>query len=190
MLSLLKELNLLDRIPKKYSEENSKTFGKSIQSILHKKCSVSFASSLQQQEGKLALYKSVKSNLTLESYLLIKNPEHRKALTRFRTSSHNLPIERGRYLNILPNNRLCQLCQSGAVGDEYHTAMICKNESLVSNRKIFLDFCYKINSQLIQFDIKSLFIYLTTGADKNLNPLYCSFIKKVLSMTPNNLVLS
>ena len=36
-------------------------------------------------------------------------PANRKAMMKLRLSSHTLIIERGRFLNILPKDRLCTL---------------------------------------------------------------------------------
>ena len=61
---------------------------------------------------KLEFYKTVKSDFCFEKYLQINNSSHRNALTRLRISSHNLYIERGRYVNPhLPRNeRTCIFC--------------------------------------------------------------------------------
>ena len=50
----------------------------------------------------------------------------RQSLIRFRTSNHKLPIETGRYLNTLRENRLCTLCLANDIGDEYHYMFICE----------------------------------------------------------------
>ena len=54
----------------------------------------------------------------MENYLdFIKEKKYRFALTRFRLSSHDLAIERGRYENIV---RICVFCNSNFVESEYH----------------------------------------------------------------------
>ena len=61
-----------------------------------------FSLKIQSQESKLAFYKTFKVNFIYETYLTqVNNPNHRKSLTRLRISAHNLPIERGRYKNIV-----------------------------------------------------------------------------------------
>ena len=40
-------------------------------------------------------------------------------------SNHRLPIELGRYNEIVRKDRLCTLCQSNDIGDEYHYLFIC-----------------------------------------------------------------
>ena len=44
-------------------------------------------------------------------------------MTRLRLSSHKLMIERGRWLNILPKDRLCTLCNK--LEDEFHVICEC-----------------------------------------------------------------
>jgi hypothetical protein len=41
-------------------------------------------------------------------------------LCRFRCGNHRLPIESGRWQNIPRQKRLCHLCDSREMGDEYH----------------------------------------------------------------------
>ncbi|KAJ7875750.1 hypothetical protein B0H14DRAFT_3547106, partial [Mycena olivaceomarginata] len=57
----------------------------------------------------------VKKSLEFRHYLRIKQPEHRKALTKLILSSHSLAIERRRWRergkNIVPEQwRLCRFC--------------------------------------------------------------------------------
>ena len=60
---------------------------------------------------------------SMASYLYkIHIPANRKAMTRLRLSSHKLMIEGGRWLNILPKDRLCTLCNK--LEDEFH--VICE----------------------------------------------------------------
>ena len=66
-------------------------------------------------------------------------------LSKFRLSSHDLEIERGRYdkKSIKPHERYCRYCKSTnylTVGDEFHFLMECplyNYERTVSLNKIF-----------------------------------------------------
>ena len=49
-----------------------------------------------------------------ENYRNMKSIHHGKAVTRLRLSSHNLPVETGRYINIPRSHRICLLCHIGA----------------------------------------------------------------------------
>ena len=63
----------------------------------------------------------------MEKYLtIIKNPNIRKIISQFRVSNHKLPIERGRYENIPRDQRICKLCDSGEVEDEFHFTFKCQ----------------------------------------------------------------
>ena len=77
-------------------------------------------------------YVLYKSQNVSEKYLdLISNPKNRIAISKLRTSSHNLEIERGRYTRpkVNPENRLCPLCY--VVDNEIHFVVRCRiNETL------------------------------------------------------------
>ena len=55
----------------------------------------------------------------MENYLKIKNCQNRKAISKLRTSSHLLKIEKGRWTNIARENRICTRCRQNTVEDEY-----------------------------------------------------------------------
>jgi len=76
-------------------------------------------------KNKLRTYRIFKTDYKLESYLKANmNINHRKSITYLRTSSHQLNIEIGRRFNIPPEERICELCNSG-VEDEYHFLCAC-----------------------------------------------------------------
>ena len=63
-------------------------------------------------------------NFHFETYLeVVKDYRYRHALTKFRTSSHTLEIERGRYTKTDVNDRLCISCKK--VDDERHFILDC-----------------------------------------------------------------
>ena len=72
--------------------------------------------------SKMRTYRSYKSELVMESYLL---PLHlRTALLRFRISCHQLRIEIGRYLRPpLPAQE--RICNDGSIEDEKHCMLSC-----------------------------------------------------------------
>jgi hypothetical protein len=57
----------------------------------------------------------------------VQESKYRTALTRFRTSSHNLFIETGRYENIPREQRLCKSCNMKQIESEYHFLLVCPN---------------------------------------------------------------
>ena len=70
-------------------------------------------------------YRIFKTKIELESYLTVLPFKCRKSLAKFRTSTHNLPIEKGRHHGIPREKRICTLCNTNAIGDEYHYIMEC-----------------------------------------------------------------
>ena len=70
-----------------------------------------------------------KSELTAELYLYLYLPQRlRSALAKFRISSHELAIEKGRHNNVAVDQRFCQLCISNNnyfIEDEYHVLLKC-----------------------------------------------------------------
>ena len=75
-------------------------------------------------------YKLFKTLLNPERYLSIDMPFlHKKAMARFRCSSHKLKIEVGRHQNIERENRFCIFCQNienrYILEDEYHVFFKC-----------------------------------------------------------------
>ena len=62
-------------------------------------------------------------------------PANRKAMMKLRLSSHTLVIEeRGRWLNILPKDRLCTLCNK--LEDAFH--VICECPRYEACRKLYI----------------------------------------------------
>ncbi|XP_045185370.2 uncharacterized protein LOC123543357 [Mercenaria mercenaria] len=70
---------------------------------------------------RLETYNTLEYNFEFEKYLdFIKGKRFRMALTRFRTSSHDLAIEKGRYTSMPRNERICKNCNFGQIENEYH----------------------------------------------------------------------
>ena len=79
-----------------------------------------------ESSSKLRIY-SIKS-LRVDPYILnIKGNHLITAMERYRMSSHDLKIERGRYNNsITPiNQRICTRCGSNEIDDEIHVLLHC-----------------------------------------------------------------
>ena len=76
--------------------------------------------------NKLRMYATLKGSFKREPYIdLVQSRNQRSWLSRLRCSAHHLEIEKGRWNKIPVNDRVCTLCQSGEIGDEYHFAMKC-----------------------------------------------------------------
>lgn len=59
--------------------------------------------------------------------ILLKLPfDLRKALCNFRCMNHNrLPVEQGRFWGVDRDDRICDLCNSSELGDEFHYLLQC-----------------------------------------------------------------
>ena len=64
--------------------------------------------------------------LETEKYLDVQDDKDRIALTKFRCGNNRLPITTGRFTNLPRNQRICTLCNSHEIGDEYHYIFQCK----------------------------------------------------------------
>ena len=76
----------------------------------------------------LLLYKEVKPEVGYADYLNIFCTRIlRNAFARLRLSSHTLRIETGRYsrARLERHERVCQICDSSDIEDEYHFILIC-----------------------------------------------------------------
>ena len=60
--------------------------------------------------SKCSVYRIYKSEHCLEQYFDILPTHLAFYLCKFRTTNHNLPIEKGRHFNIDRNQRFCHLC--------------------------------------------------------------------------------
>ena len=64
------------------------------------------------------------------------NKQQRQIMTKFGVSAHNLNIERGRYIGLKVEERLCKLCYAG-IEDEEHFLINCP--TLHNTRKHYFD---------------------------------------------------
>jgi hypothetical protein len=71
-------------------------------------------------------YELFKEKLNFENYFNIIPEKLWTVIIKFRTSNHYLPIETGRWNNVLLEDRLCALCDEHTIGDEFHYLFSCK----------------------------------------------------------------
>ena len=75
---------------------------------------------------KAYFYRIIKTEFKFEQYLDLLDNRNRVILTKFRTSNHYLPIEKGRWYKTPRHLRTCPLCpESQLVGDEIHYLLFC-----------------------------------------------------------------
>ena len=94
-------------------------------------------------------YRLLKNDFELEFYFKILKKQDTITFCRFRTTNNYLTIETGRWRNILRENRTCNLCNCGILGDEYHYIMECS--ALNEERKRFLPKYYPCNENTLKF---------------------------------------
>ena len=76
---------------------------------------------------KLRTYITFKHNFEQSPYLIQYMPKRlQRTMSQFRTSSHKLRIETGRYEGLPASERICEFCTSGEVDDEIHLLLKCK----------------------------------------------------------------
>ena len=76
--------------------------------------------------NRLITYARYKHEFNCENYLdFIANKKYKVAFTRFRLSSHDLQIERGRYENIARAERICKCWNMSKIENEYHFLLVC-----------------------------------------------------------------
>ena len=85
----------------------------------------------------LSLYRDIKSSFGFQTYLdKLVSRKLRIALTKLRVSGHSLRVHTGRYDRLERNMRVCQICNSHELEDEYHFVFNCKPYHLLRNRYI------------------------------------------------------
>ena len=78
----------------------------------------------------------VKKFFRSESYFeLIKDFQLRQCFSKLRLSDHFLDIETSRKQNIDAENRICNICNSNEVGNEFHFLIKCQNIQLIELRQ-------------------------------------------------------
>ena len=70
-------------------------------------------------------YRLFKIEFCYEKYLDVLYPKARNMFCKFRCSSHNLMVEKGRFDDIERRNRLCEFCNMNCIEDEFHFLLVC-----------------------------------------------------------------
>ena len=122
-----------------------------------------------ENSPKSLCYRFFKETLEFENYLDILNDNDRKNYTKYRICNHRLPIETGRWTNIVRNQRFCNLCNANKLGDEYHYILECP--ALENERKAHINSFYFQRPNTLKY--KQLF---QTKDVKTLRKL-CNFIR-------------
>ena len=127
-----------------------------------------------QNSSKASNYKLFKENCEFEEYLDLLNDNERILLCKFRTTNHRLIIETGRWQNIDREDRICNLCNEGLVGDEFHYLLECNYFN--DDRKNLLGDEYCVRPNVIKFK------KLMTSKNVPVLRKLCHFIKIIFSI--------
>ena len=79
-------------------------------------------------------YRMFKTDFCFESYIVNLDKPLQRNLLKLRFSNHKLPIHSQRFINVTRAERLCELCMSGELGDEFHYLFNCKDERITQER--------------------------------------------------------
>ena len=89
----------------------------------------------------------------MEYYLKTLSPKNKKIFVKFRTANHHLPVETGRWHGKSISERLCKLCNSGQIGDEFHFINLCQ----LTKRKCWKNFAFLLlKSMMLSVLLNSL----------------------------------
>jgi hypothetical protein len=108
--------------------------------------------------NKLRTYRKFKNMYTYEKYLdIVKDTKLRKTLTQFRTSSHSLNIEKGRYTNIPEEERTCPYCPN-QIENEEHFLVNCNKYA--DYRTLLFNYVEKYSKSFVQMSNENKFIFI------------------------------
>jgi hypothetical protein len=124
---------------------------------------------------KLRCYETFKQCISQEKYLdTIHNTEARKTMAKFRTSSHNLRIETGRYDKICVSNRLCGMCMSHEVEDEIHFLINCS--AYDNSRKVLFNLASRECMRFDDLSPSMKFIWLMSAENDEIIKATANFL--------------
>ena len=94
-------------------------------------------------------YRIYKVSHNFENYLTCLPADLRRAYSHFRCMNHKLPIEKGRFWGVSRDDRICDLCNMGNLGDEFHYIFECSFFS--TERKKLVPHNFIVNPNSIKF---------------------------------------
>jgi hypothetical protein len=121
-------------------------------------------------------YRLFKHNFQFERYLIDLPPDYSNSFLRFRVLNHRLPIQRLRYQKIERSLRVCDLCASGEIGDEFHYLFNCQYPQLKDKRNALLPKHY-----LHHVNILKMHSLMNIKSKKKILKL-CRLVKFILSL--------
>ena len=118
-------------------------------------------------------YRIIKDKFVYEPYLSTSNYLDRRALSKFRSGSHTLPITKGRYKEGGGGVDVkCKLCNNGDICDEFHVLFTC--EHFADQRKKYLKKYYIVKPNTFK-------MYCLFNSYRNDTHNLAKFIRHILS---------
>jgi hypothetical protein len=97
-------------------------------------------------------YRLFKNKFEFENYFNILDDRDIFTFCRFRLNNHKLPVEYGRWKNILRGLRICNLCNTADLGDEFQKcSYLLKCDFFSEKRKTYIDKKYFKNCNILKF---------------------------------------
>ena len=141
---------------------------------------------LVQNNNKLELYFKVKKQFRFENYInFVANVQHRIAITKFRTSTHNLPIETGRYKNTPKEERYCIMCKENKIGNEKHVLFECTNKAIQDSRNKLLRKIQSLVPVFETFKNNDKLVYILSCSDRDITKEIGRFLGECLNLHRN-----
>ena len=106
---------------------------------------------VEVENEKCFYYKEFNYTPSLKNYFSVLPKSLWVPLCKFRTTNHRLPIEFNSWNNFFKpkSDRLCNICDSNDIGDEYHYIMICP--AFKELREIYIPKFYRIRPSVFKF---------------------------------------
>ena len=145
-----------------------------------KSSSLKFLSDMQNDDHtKLAYFAQLKNKYIYryENYL---NYDCHRYVSKFRLSDHNLPVERGRYVQpkIPRELRLCTKCKS-AMGNEIHALFECQDAHSKHLNAHFFNKILNVCHQLSLLNNSEKLLYLMKACDTSISLIFAKWLEKI-----------
>ncbi len=151
---LMKVHSLLDSLGLSYIWSNQIHTIESFKRIVKQRLMDQFIQEWQSRVAENSVcsnYRLFKKKFCFEEYLTYLPSILRQRVLKFRLSNHRLPIQQRRSLGIPRDERICTVCDSGEVGDEFHYLFNCSNENVKRNRTKYVDKYYTHHPNVPKF---------------------------------------
>ena len=129
-----------------------------------------------------------KKSFAREQYLkLLTIPKFRRSLTKFRISSHNLPVETGRYKGLDRKDRICPHCNDG-IGDEVHYILVCENPLIMKLRDSMFINISQLSPEFPNLSLDDKLTFLMQCTNRDILQLFSSFLFKLEEIFKDTIV--